>query len=69
MSHNHSSPADIQGNYGGEQTFAGVGVNSIIPVLGGVRAGVEFMTPINENLNGVQQRTNNIWNVSISKAF
>jgi len=27
------------------------------------------MTPINENLNGVQQRTDNIWNVSISKAF
>lgn len=69
VGHNHSSPADIQGNYGGEQTFAGVGVNSIIPALGGIRAGVEFMTPINENLNGVQQRTDNIWNVSISKAF
>lgn len=68
-SHNHSAPADIQGNYGGEQTFAGLGVNAFMPIAGGVRTGIEYLTPIHENLNGVQQRTGNIWNLSISKAF
>lgn len=69
VSHNHSSPADIQGNYGGEQTLAGVGLNVIIPVAGGIRGGVEYMVPIKESLNGVQQQTKNLWNFSFSKAF
>lgn len=69
LSHNHSAPADFQENYGGEQTFAGLGVNTVIPFAGGLRTGVEYMIPIHENLNGVQQRTASIWNVSINKSF
>lgn len=67
--HNHSAPADIQGNYGGEQTFVGFGINTLVPELKGIRAGIEYLTPINENLNGVQQRTGSILNLSVSKVF
>lgn len=67
--HKHSAAADLQGNYGGEQTFAGIGVNTLVPSLGNLRVGAEYMLPIHENLNGVQQQTSDIWNISISKAF
>lgn len=67
--HHHSSPADIQGNYGSEQTLAGVGINFIVPVAGGIRGGIEYMLPVKENLNGVQQQIDNVWNFSFSKAF
>jgi len=68
-SHNHGSPADIQTNYGGEQTFAGLGINTLLPTAGGLRVGAEYMIPLHENLNGVQQRTGHILNMSISKSF
>jgi hypothetical protein len=67
--HNHSAPADFQGNYGGEQILAGVGFNTVIPATGGVRLGFEYLTPINESLNGVQQQTRDVLNASISRAF
>lgn len=67
--HNHSTPADIQGNYGGEQSFAGLGFNAFLPWFGGLRTGLEIMTPIDEHLKGVQQRTAHIWNFSVSRGF
>ncbi len=67
--HNHSAPADFQGNYGGEQILAGVGINTVIPATGGLRLGAEYLIPINESLNGVQQQTRDVLNASISKAF
>ncbi|MDO4223908.1 MAG: hypothetical protein Q4D05_07775 [Acinetobacter sp.] len=67
VAHNHSSPADMQANYGGRQTLAGFGVNTV--VFGNVRVGAEYMKPVYEKLNGVQQPTDSVWNLSISKAF
>lgn len=71
VSHNHGSPPDFQGNYGGEQTLIGLGANWVATVgqLKGLRVGVEYLTPINENLNGVQLETENQINFSMSKAF
>lgn len=67
IAHNHSAPADFQANYGGRTTLAGVGVNTTLPM--GVRLGVEYMKPVYEKLNGVQQKTDSVWNLSISKGF
>jgi hypothetical protein len=70
IGHNHGSPPDIQKNYGGEQTLAGVGFNWVMPTgqLKGLRVGFEYLLPVNENVNGVQLETDHQWHLSVSKA-
>lgn len=54
--HGHSSPPDLQENYGGEYWEAGVGLNLSVPsgALAGHRFGVEMLWPISEEYNGIQ---------------
>ncbi|WP_020209128.1 hypothetical protein [Gilvimarinus chinensis] len=69
--HNHSSPADIQANYGGEFLDAGIGVNTVVTggQFAGVRLGVEWITRIEEDYNGYQLGLDDGVSVSLSYAF
>ncbi|MDX2308258.1 MAG: transporter [Hyphomicrobium sp.] len=55
--HNHSSPPDLQYNYGGNFWDVGFGVNTVVPsgLLQGHRLSVEWLEPIKEDVNGYQQ--------------
>lgn len=54
--HNHSTPSDIQANYGGDTVLAGFGANVALPVAGRQRPqiGVEVGLPLYQRLNGIQ---------------
>ena len=54
--HNHSSPPDVQANYGGDTLDLGVGVNFVIPkgALKGNRLSIEALFPVEQDLNGIQ---------------
>lgn len=54
--HNHSSPPDFQGNYGGDSVDLGVGMNFRVPngPLKNQRLAVECLWPVYQDLNGVQ---------------
>ena len=54
--HNHSSPPDLQANYGGETLDLGVGLNFVIPkgALKGNRFSIEALFPVHQELNGIQ---------------
>ena len=69
VKHNHSTPADKQNNYGGETTLVGIGANWVKPngALKGLRIGLEYLIPVNENVNGVQLATTKQVNLSISR--
>lgn len=69
--HNHSSPTHLQRNYGGELWLAGAGVNLVAQsgILGGIRVGVEWLTPIDEHYKGIQSSVDDVLNVSVSYAF
>lgn len=71
VTHNHSAPADKQGNYGGEQTLIGAGVNWVMPTgaFKGLRLGAEYLAPVAESVNGVQLTTKRQWQMSASKAY
>lgn len=62
-----NTPAFQPVNYGGRQTLAGIGVNTTLPA--NVRLGVEYMVPVYNKVNGVQQDTDNLIHLSISKGF
>lgn len=62
-----NTPAFQPTNYGGRQTLAGLGVNTTMPW--GVRVGAEYMVPVYNKVNGVQQDTDNVIYLSISKAL
>lgn len=69
--HNHASPPDLQYNYGGRFWDVGLGINTVVPdgVLKGHRLGVEWLQPIEDDVNGYQQeRVGTLW-VNWSKAF
>ncbi|MFN3868934.1 MAG: transporter [Hyphomicrobiaceae bacterium] len=69
--HNHSSPPDLQYNYGGLFWDVGVGINAVVPSgpLKGHRLGVEWLQPLSDDTNGYQQeRDGTLW-VNWSKAF
>lgn len=55
--HNHGSPPDFQRNYGGHLFEAGLGFNSVVTdgPLKGHRLAIEWLQPVYENVNGVQQ--------------
>lgn len=64
--HHHSSPSDIQQNYGGDSLFAGLGINWLLPT-GGSRSpqlGVEAGVPLWQDLNGIQLPQD--WRLSVA---
>ena len=69
--HNHSSPSDLQANYGGEFVAAAVGAN-LVPqggALAGVRLGLEWTTSLAAHYNGFQLGRDDGLNMSLSYAF
>jgi hypothetical protein len=69
--HNHSSPPDLQGNYGGRFFDVGFGVNTVVPegTLAGIRVGVEWLQPVSHNFNGFQQQRTGTFFFTMSKAL
>jgi hypothetical protein len=69
--HNHSSPPDLQGNYGGRFWDVGVGLNAVVPsgTLKGHRLSVEWLEPISQDVNGYQLEKAGTLFVNWSKAF
>lgn len=55
-SHNHSSPADFQPNYGGDFVDLGVGLNLRVPKgpFKNHRLAVEALWPVYQDVNGIQ---------------
>lgn len=66
--HNHNTPVDIQGNYGGDTVSAGLGINWILPVavVRRPQLGVELSVPLYQNLNGIQLPRD--WRLALSLA-
>ncbi|MDO3384730.1 hypothetical protein QWI17_02635 [Gilvimarinus sp. SDUM040013] len=69
--HGHSSPSDLQANYGGEFLDAGIGINTVITGgnFAGLRLGAEWITRIEEDYNGYQLGLDDGVNISLSYAF
>jgi hypothetical protein len=55
--HNHSSPPDLQANYGGDFVELGFGLNAVLRQgdFAGNRLGVEVLVPVSQDVNGFQQ--------------
>ena len=69
--HNHSSPSDIQGNYGGDTIHLGLGANALLPFGGAKRPqlSAEAAFPLYQDLNGIQLPEDWRLSVSLSQAF
>ena len=69
--HNHSSPPDLQANYGGEWLEAGIGLNVAIQdgALRGHRIGIEVVVPIRQEVSGIQLSRDPALNLNWAKAF
>ncbi|MGD9663684.1 MAG: hypothetical protein AB7U34_00515 [Novosphingobium sp.] len=65
--HSHTSPADRQENYGGQRLEAGLGAN--VTIGKGLRAGVEAIVPLWQDVNGYQLTKDAGVNVALSHAF
>ena len=62
--HNHSSPPDLQFNYGGRFWDIGFGVNTVVPSgsLKGLRLSAEWLQPVDEDVNNYQlERDGTLW--------
>lgn len=62
--HNHSSPPDLQFNYGGRFWDIGFGINTVVTggPLKGLRLSAEWLQPVGEDVNGYQlEREGTIW--------
>jgi hypothetical protein len=62
--HNHSSPPDLQANYGGRFWDIGFGVNTVVTsgALKGLRLSAEWLQPVDEDVNGYQlERDGTLW--------
>lgn len=69
--HRHSSPPDLQENYGGEWLDYGIGVN-LVPQQGplaGIRLGLEWVGNLSADYNGYQLGREDGVNVSLSVSF
>jgi hypothetical protein len=68
--HNHSSPPDLQSNYGARYWDIGFGINTVVPsgALRGLRLSAEWLQPVYDDPNGYQlEREGTLWaNVSMS---
>lgn len=69
--HNHSSPPDLQTNYGGRYLDVGIGLNAVVPTgpLQGHRLSLEWMEPISQDVNGYQLERAGTLHVGWSKTF
>lgn len=69
--HSHTSPPDLQGNYGGEFLEIGLGLNAVLPLgnLRGNRLGVEWLFPVHQNVRGFQQEREGLLHLVWSQAF
>jgi hypothetical protein len=69
--HGHSSPPDLQFNYGGRFLDVGFGINTVVTdgFLKGHRLGVEWIQPLRDDVNGYQQEREGSLQVNWSKAF
>ena len=68
--HKHSSPSDLQENYGGDTVSVGFGVNWLLPA--GARApqlSAEFSVPVHQDLNGIQLQQDWRLSVGLSQTF
>jgi hypothetical protein len=62
--HNHSSPPDLQFNYGGRFWDIGFGVNTVVTggPLKGLRLSAEWLEPVMDDPNGYQlEREGTLW--------
>ncbi len=62
--HNHSSPPDLQFNYGGRFWDIGFGVNTVVPsgAFKGLRLSAEWLQPVYDDPNGYQlERDGTLW--------
>jgi hypothetical protein len=62
--HNHSSPPDLQFNYGGRFWDIGFGINTVVPsgALRGLRLSAEWLQPVYDDPNGYQlERDGTLW--------
>ncbi|MGB2933411.1 MAG: transporter [Methyloceanibacter sp.] len=62
--HGHSSPADLQFNYGGRFFDIGFGVNTVVQAgtLKGLRLSAEWLQPVEDDPNGYQlEREGTLW--------
>jgi hypothetical protein len=69
--HQHSSPPDLQFNYGGRFWDLGFGVNTVVRdgALRGLRLGAEWLQPIEDDANGYQvERDGTLW-ISANMGF
>ncbi len=68
--HSHSSPPDLQVNYGGRFWDIGFGINTVVPsgALRGLRLSAEWLQPVYDDPNGYQlEREGTLWaNVSLA---
>ncbi|MAF29597.1 MAG: hypothetical protein CL819_10295 [Croceicoccus sp.] len=69
--HGHSSPADIQGNYGGDTVRLGLGVNALLPFGSAKRPqlSAEAAFPLYQDLNGIQLPEDWRLALSLSQTF
>lgn len=69
--HSHSSPSDIQANYGGQFSDLGLGINYAQQSgpLKGVRLGIEWQTRLTQDYNGYQLGLDDGLNANLSYAF
>ena len=69
--HNHTSPPDLQGNYGGRFWDVGFGVNTVVPsgAFKGHRFAVEWLEPVIDDVNGYQLEREGTLYLNWSKAF
>ena len=69
--HNHVSPPDIQPNYGGQFLDIGIGLNAAVQrgVLQGHRFGIEWLTPVHQDVNGFQQKKDGTLYATWARAF
>ena len=69
--HHHSSPPDLQPNYGGRRLDLGIGVNLVATggPLRGARLGVEWLKPAYNDVNGVQLPQTDSLQLNLSRAF
>ena len=69
--HNHTSPPDIQPNYGGQFVDLGIGLNAAVQsgALHGHRFGIEWLQPLHQNVNGFQQKRDGALYATWARAF
>jgi hypothetical protein len=69
--HHHSSPPDLQGNYGGQFFDVGIGLNATVQqgIFGGHRFGIEWVQPLSDDVNGFQQKRDGTLYLNWSRAF